>query len=147
MKKLVIHIFHVHENAAITGAKLAERIRLVAGERDVALEVFIFGAAIGALADPAQTEFRDALVALAKNGVPVLICQQAVEAIGQAAGVHGVTKQVMAVDCAKSDERIKPRFGHGSPKAVITRKPFGCRLRERTVISLTHPKGFVTRWP
>lgn len=93
MKKLVIHIFHVHENAAITGAKLAERIRLVAGERGVALEIFIFGAAIGALADPAQTEFRDALVALAKNSVPVLICQQAVEAIGQAEVMlaHGFT--------------------------------------------------------
>ena len=84
MKKLVIHIFHVHENAAITGAKLAERIRLVAGERDVALEVFIFGAAIGALSDPAQTEYRDALVALAKAGVPVNVCQQTVENMGQA---------------------------------------------------------------
>lgn len=84
MKKLVIHIFHVHENAAITGAKLAERIRLVAKERGVTLEVFIFGAAIGALVDPTQTEFSNALVALAKNGVPVLVCQQAVEAIGQA---------------------------------------------------------------
>ncbi len=84
MNKLVIHIFHVHENAAITGAKLAERIRQVAGERGVTLELFIFGAAISALADPAQSEFRDALVALAKQGVPVLVCQQAVEAIGHA---------------------------------------------------------------
>ena len=84
MKKLVIHIFHVHENAAITGANLAERIRLVAGERGVALEVFIFGAAIGALSDPAQTEYRDALVALAKAGVLVNVCQQSVENMGQA---------------------------------------------------------------
>ena len=84
MKKLVVHIFHVHENAAITGTKLAERIRLVAGERGVALEVFIFGAAIGALSDPAQTEYRDALVALAKAGVPVNVCQQTVENMGQA---------------------------------------------------------------
>lgn len=84
MKKLVIHIFHVHENAAITGAKLAERIRQVAGERGVELELFIFGAAIGALADPTQADFRDALAALAKQGVPVHVCQQAVEAISQA---------------------------------------------------------------
>jgi intracellular sulfur oxidation DsrE/DsrF family protein len=84
MKKLVIHIFHVHENAAVTGAKLAERIRQVAGERGIELELFIFGAAIGALADPAQTEFRDALAALAKQGVPVHVCRQAVETIGQA---------------------------------------------------------------
>lgn len=88
MKKLIIHIFHVHENAAITGAKLAERIRQVAGERGVELELFIFGAAIGALADPAQLEFRDALVALAKQGVPVRVCQQAVEAMGQAAAMQ-----------------------------------------------------------
>ncbi|PIX96919.1 MAG: hypothetical protein COZ24_07960 [Hydrogenophilales bacterium CG_4_10_14_3_um_filter_63_21] len=84
MKKLVIHIFHVHENAAITGAKLAERIRQVAPERGIELEIFLFGAAIGAVADPTQTEFRDALAALAKQGVPVHVCQQAVEAIGQA---------------------------------------------------------------
>lgn len=84
MKKLVIHIFHVHENAAITGAKLAERIRLVAGERGVALEVFIFGAAIAALSDPAQKEYRDALSALARAGVPVNVCRQTVENMGQA---------------------------------------------------------------
>jgi intracellular sulfur oxidation DsrE/DsrF family protein len=84
MKKLVIHIYHVHENAALTGAKLAERIRQVAGERGIELELFIFGAAIGSLADTDQTEFRVALMALAKAGVPVHVCQQAVEAIGQA---------------------------------------------------------------
>jgi intracellular sulfur oxidation DsrE/DsrF family protein len=84
MKKLVIHIFHVHENAAITGAKLAERVRQVAAEHGVALEIFIFGAAIGALSDPAQAEYRDALVALAKAGVPVKVCQQTVENMGQA---------------------------------------------------------------
>jgi len=83
MKKLVIHIFHVHENAAITGARLAERIRQIAPERGVELEIFLFGAAIGAAADPAQSEFRDALAALAQAGVPVKVCQQAVEAIGQ----------------------------------------------------------------
>ena len=90
MKKLIIHIFHVHENAAITGAKLAERIRQVAGERGVTLELFIFGAAIGALADPAQNEYRDALVTLAKQGVPVNVCQQAVEAMGQAEAMRAL---------------------------------------------------------
>lgn len=84
MKKLVIHIFHVHENAAITGAKLAERIRLVAPERGIDLELFIFGAAIAALADPAQAEFRDALAALAQQKVPVYVCRQTVEMMGKA---------------------------------------------------------------
>jgi len=84
MKKLVIHIFHVQEDSATTGAKLAERVRQVAGERGVELELFIFGAAIGALADPSQAELRDALAALAREGVPVHACRQAVEGIGQA---------------------------------------------------------------
>ena len=90
MTKLVIHIFHVHENAAITGAKLAERVRQVAGERGVDLEVFIFGAAIGALADPAMAEYRDGLVAVAKAGVPVKVCRQTVEAMGQVEAVQAL---------------------------------------------------------
>jgi len=90
MKKLVIHIFHAHENAAITGAKLAERIRQVAGERGVVLEIFIFGAAIAALADPAQTEYRDALAALAKAGVPVNVCRLSVETMGEADAVRAL---------------------------------------------------------
>ena len=81
MKKLVLHLFHVHENAAGTGVKLAERIRQVSAERGVVLEIFIFGAAIGALADPAQSEYRAALVALAKEGVPVNVCRQTVESM------------------------------------------------------------------
>jgi len=83
MKKLVIHIFHVHDNCAITGTKLAERI-YHAGYRGVTLELFIFGAAIGALVDPAQKDYRDALAALAKQGLPVNVCRQTVETMGQA---------------------------------------------------------------
>ena len=84
MKKLVIHIFHTHENALITGAKLSERIQQVAGGRGVALEIFIFGPAIAALVDPAQAGYHDALVALAKSGVPVIVCRQTVEDMGKA---------------------------------------------------------------
>lgn len=83
MKKLVIHIFHANDGAADTGAKLSERIRLVAAERDVSLELFIFGPAITALVDPAQAGFRDALAALAKQKVPVRVCQQTVEMMGK----------------------------------------------------------------
>ncbi len=90
MKKLVIHIFHVHENAAITGAKLAERIRQVAAERGIALEIFIFGAAIAALADPAQAEYRDVLAKLAKAGVPVSVCRLTVETMGQVDAVRAL---------------------------------------------------------
>ena len=84
MKKLVIHIFHVHEGSTEIGAKLSERIRLVAAERGVGLELFIFGPAIAALVDPAQSAFRDALAALAKEKVPVLVFRQTVETMGKA---------------------------------------------------------------
>jgi intracellular sulfur oxidation DsrE/DsrF family protein len=83
MKKLVIHIFHTHEGAAETGAKLSERIRLVAGERGISLELFIFGPAIAALVDPAQPAFRDALAALVQLHVPVRVCRQTVEMMGK----------------------------------------------------------------
>lgn len=83
MKKLVIHIFHAHEGAPDTGAKLSERIRLVAAQRDVSLEIFIFGPAIAVLADPEQAAFRDALSALAAQKVPVHVCQQTVEMMGK----------------------------------------------------------------
>lgn len=84
MKKLVIHIFHSHEGSADTGAKLSERIRLVAAERGINLELFIFGPAIAALVDPAQPGLRDALTALTQQKVPVQVCRQTVEMMGKA---------------------------------------------------------------
>jgi hypothetical protein len=42
------------------------------------------------VADPAQVEFRDALAALAKQSVPVHVCQQAVEAISQAEAMRAL---------------------------------------------------------
>ena len=84
MKKLVIHIFHTHEGSTDIGPKLAERIRLVAAEREVSLELFIFGPAIAALADPEQPVFRDALAALAQQQVPILVCRQTVEMMEKA---------------------------------------------------------------
>lgn len=83
MKKLVIHIFHAHEGAPDTGAKLSERIRLVAAQRDVSLEIFVFGPAIAVLVDPEQSAFRDALGALSTQQVPVHVCQQTVEKMGK----------------------------------------------------------------
>ena len=83
MKKLVIHLFHVHENAALTGAKLADRVRQVYAEHGVELEMFVFGAAIGALFDPAQAEYRKALDALVQAGVTIHVCRQTVEMMAQ----------------------------------------------------------------
>lgn len=83
MKKIVIHIFHSHEGSTDIGAKLSERICLVAAERGVSLELFIFGPAINALVDPAQPDFRDSLTALAQQKVPVQVCRQTVEMMGK----------------------------------------------------------------
>ena len=90
MKKIVIHIFHTHEGSTDIGPKLAERIRLLAAERDVTLELFIFGPAIAALVDPAQSGFRDALAALAQQKVPILVCRQTVEMMGKGEMVAGL---------------------------------------------------------
>ncbi|MGQ9862842.1 MAG: hypothetical protein ACUVSD_12645, partial [Thiobacillaceae bacterium] len=57
-------------------------VPVIATERGIELEILLFGADIGAVADPAQAEFRDALAALAKQGVPIHVCRQAEEAIG-----------------------------------------------------------------
>ena len=90
MNKLVIHIFHTHEGSTDIGPKLAERVRLVAAEREVSLELFIFGPAIAALVDPAQLAFRDALAALAQQNVPILVCRQTVEMMGKAELLMGL---------------------------------------------------------
>lgn len=82
-KKVVIHIFHADESSLSTGAHLSERIRQIKDQQGVALEVYVFGPAIKALSEPAKSEFRDTLTALAKNGVPVHICRQTAENMGK----------------------------------------------------------------
>lgn len=82
--KLVIHLFHADDSAIGTGAHVCERIRQVQAERGVALEVYVFGPAEKALADPARTAFRDALGRLAEAGVPVHLCRSIAEDIGMA---------------------------------------------------------------
>ncbi|HEY4954827.1 MAG TPA: hypothetical protein VII02_08060 [Gemmatimonadaceae bacterium] len=83
-RKVVIHIFHDDESSLNTAAHVAERIRQVMDEQGVSLEVFVFGPAEKALAASAGAEMRDSLVALAKEGVPVLTCRNTAEAIGKA---------------------------------------------------------------
>ena len=83
-KKVVIHIFHADESSLGTGSHVSERIRQVKEQHGVALEVYIFGPAEKALADPDHVSYRDALVSLAKNGVPVHICRSIAEDMGKA---------------------------------------------------------------
>lgn len=78
MAKTVIFIFHGDENSLGTGSHVAERIRQVATERGLELEVFCFGPAQDALTDgstePGRIEYRRQIDALAAAGVPVGAC-------------------------------------------------------------------------
>src|SRR5512135_1765903 len=92
-RKVVIHIFHADESSLGTGAHVSERIRQVKEQHGVALEVYIFGPAEKALADPARSSYRDTLVSLAKNGVPVHVWRSIAEDMGKAEEFtqHGFT--------------------------------------------------------
>jgi hypothetical protein len=82
--KVVIHIFHADDSSLGTGAHVSERIQQVKDERDVALEVYIFGPAEKALADAARSTFRESLTKLAQAGVPVHVCRSIAEDMGKA---------------------------------------------------------------
>jgi hypothetical protein len=83
MKKLVIHIFHDDTSSLGVGSHVSERIRQVKDQQGVELEVYVFGPAEKALADPARAEYRDTLVSMAKNGVPVHVCRNDAEKLGK----------------------------------------------------------------
>ncbi len=82
--KVLIHIFHADDSSLGTGAHVSERIQQVKDERDVALEVYIFGPAEKALADAARSKFRESLTKLAQDGVPVHVCRSIAEDMGKA---------------------------------------------------------------
>jgi hypothetical protein len=82
--KVVIHIFHADDSSLGTGSHVAERIRQVQQERDVALEVYVFGPAERALGEPHRSGFREALAMLARANVPVHVCRSIAEDMGKA---------------------------------------------------------------
>ena len=82
--KMVIHIFHADDSSLGTGSHVSERIRQVKEERGVALEVYVFGPAERALADPAREEYRLTLTKLAQAGTPVHVCRSIAEDMGKA---------------------------------------------------------------
>jgi hypothetical protein len=84
MKKIVIHLFHADASSLGTGSHVSERIRQVKGERSVDMEVYVFGPAEKALADSSNAKYRETLVGLAKNGVPVHVCRSIAEDMGKA---------------------------------------------------------------
>ncbi|WP_298208532.1 DsrE family protein [Ferrimicrobium sp.] len=93
MAKVVIHLLHGDAGSLSAGSHVAERVRQVAGEQQVELEVYCFGAAQAALTDrDGSTEvkaYNDQLDALIAAGVPVGACLNA----AQAAGVEEVLRK------------------------------------------------------
>lgn len=99
MAKVVIHLFHGDEDSLAAGSHVAERIRQVAGDQDVDLEVFCFGPAQGALSDASgdatRSEYNRQIDELVAAGVPVGACLNAARAAGaeQALQGRGITLQ------------------------------------------------------
>ncbi len=86
MAKVVIHLFHADEDSLAAGSHVAERVRQVAGDNGVDLEVYCFGPAQGALGDtsedPTRAEYNRQIDELVAAGVPVGACLNAARAAG-----------------------------------------------------------------
>ncbi|GEM87944.1 hypothetical protein [Meiothermus granaticius] len=82
MKRVVIHIFHADESSLGAGSHVAERIRQVMQERNVGLEVYIFGPAEKALLSPDLQDYNTTIDGLVQAGVPVLTCLNTAKALG-----------------------------------------------------------------
>ncbi|WP_298336344.1 hypothetical protein [Ferrimicrobium sp.] len=86
MAKVVIHLFHGDPDSLSAGSHVAERVRQVAADQHVELEIYCFGPAQAALSgsdgDAVVTEYNDQLDALIAAGVPVGTCRNAAEAAG-----------------------------------------------------------------
>ncbi len=97
MAKTVIFLFHGDDHSLNAGSHVAERIRQVADDEGVELEVFCFGPAQGALTEPSddkvRVEYRDQIDALVAAGVRVGTCLNAANAAGTADALtaRGVT--------------------------------------------------------
>ena len=86
MAKTVIFLFHGDDDSLNAGSHVAERVRQVAGDHGVELEVFCFGPAQSALTEPSdakvRVEYREQINALAAAGVRVGACLNAANAAG-----------------------------------------------------------------
>ena len=86
MAKSVIHLFHGDEDSLVAGSHVAERVRQIAKERSVELEVFCFGPAQSALLKGAEStvlrEYNEQIDSLVAAGVAVGACLNAARANG-----------------------------------------------------------------
>ena len=87
MAKTVIFLFHGDNDSLNAGSHVAERVRQVAPDAGVDLEVFCFGPAQAAITeastDPVRAEFREQIDALVGAGVRVGACVNAAIANNQ----------------------------------------------------------------
>lgn len=99
MAKVVIHLFHGDADSLAAGSHVAERVRQVAEDQKVDLEVYCFGPAQGALSessgDATRSEYNHQIDELVAAGVPVGACLNAAHAAGteQALADRGITLQ------------------------------------------------------
>ena len=86
MAKTVIFLFHDDEDSLSAGSHVAERVRQVATDQGLTLEVFCFGPAQRALTEPSDrpvhVEYREQMEALVAAGVTVGACLNAANANG-----------------------------------------------------------------
>ena len=98
MSTVVFHLFHGDNDSLSAGSHVAERVRQVAAERNVSVEVFCFGPAQGALSTSGSAtlaEYNQQIDDLIASGVPVGACANAARAAGteEALTARGITLQ------------------------------------------------------
>ena len=97
MTKSVIHLFHGDDDSLSAGSHVAQRIRQVATENELSLEVFCFGPAQSALSStsdsPVVREYNEQIEALVAAGVAVGACVNAARANEheEAVSARGIT--------------------------------------------------------
>ena len=74
MSKLVLHLFHNDPAALATVPALAERMHQAADGARLALEIYVFGPAEGALSASDRAEFNTRINDIVKLGVRVTTC-------------------------------------------------------------------------
>jgi hypothetical protein len=94
MAKTVIYLFNDNDAALNAGSHVAERVRQVAAEKGVGLEVYLFGPAQNALTakndSPVRDAFKKQIAELAKAGVRVGACLNAANSANNAAELQAI---------------------------------------------------------
>lgn len=85
MTKIAVHIFHDDTSSLGSGSHVAERMRQITKESGVPVDVYVFGPAEKALADPSRDLFNATIDSLIAAGVRVGTCIDIADKLGQQA--------------------------------------------------------------